>query len=621
MNIIPENWKVEDLEKYSNEISVGAYLISASGCTTPANASVFTLLKNWREPNDYLDIIYSYYLYVAKDGQSYITSNLWMKFPLPGVLQNWFTAFYNAAYLAQFMAYNATGQGTAYLLDTSDFMYYYFLTYELAEDVKACGNQMYIDLYNLLEGDVMADNNLKFPNGGYIYQSSGMIASEQYTKLWASYLEIIKLNASGSLSAETHAELFENTFAALADLTPIDVYGFISSLHFLYTQSGGNYYAFDFSTGAHNKFVYYLANYYTAKLPEASRNAFQQLLLAIESYSHACAFTENTSAITAFNKAIESLNTIYKGLNQAEQTAFDALIGDCYAKYLGIYNTLKATASPTLGEWQTKLDSLTSTLDSFYGVLSVLNNANVSTEDKMKNVILLFALYEKANVIYTELLNSENSDVINTLFTDTYKIGDNTVTIDTAFFSIRNMFIYYMVNLSLKITGENGKTYQYPVWELYCDTELPAFLATAASVMEAYTNKGMVDSEVLLAAMNGLHKLSDYDKQLFYKLGINLYYDAIQSFLYGAISAQDITEAEEKSLQSLVTSVLKAEIAALTYSFDTSNSEARENFIKQMEEAIALYSQITSTELRDDLIGEIYNYYLALYNSIKGTAQ
>lgn len=620
---IPTTWTVSDLEKYSNEITTAVYLISASGCTAPGNVHVFNILKNWRSANDYFDIIYSYYYYVAKDGQSCIAKNLWMKFPLPDILQAWYSAWYNATYQAQFMQQNSSGTGTAYLYDTSTFMYYYKLMHKLAGDIKNGSNELYKNVYELFNGDLVMSVNTKYSAVGYATLSGGMLDSENYANAWDAYLKLFELYNTGNLKLdETNAQDFDDMLDALTALTPSEVFSFICSLKYLYEQSNGQYYAFDFSKTASCHLVYYLANYYVPKLPEAAKSTFQHLLLAMESYALYCIFPEANANLTTFEGAISSINSTYSSMTKADQDAFDALVGDLYSKYLAIYNAMKATATPNIGDYQATLDEFKTTLDSFYSVMAYINDTTKTETERSNALIILFSLYEKAADLYDTMLKSENTDLVNLLYTGEYTNQETVMTYDTAMHSARNMFAYYMLSLSFQVNSTSGAV-PMPLWEFYSASALDEFLVEASYILNAYFSMGSVDSQHLYNTMEDLRNLSADDRQLLYRIGLNSYYNAVQGFLFSAVSG-NITaenEADKENLMKLVTAVLTAEINYTSYELNKDKADYVKVFKDSVESAIALYSQIGDTELRDDIIGEAYEYYLARYNEIGQTTE
>lgn len=620
---IPTTWKAEDLSKYANEITTAVYLISASGCTTPANIHVFNILKNWRPENDYFDIIYSYYYNVAKDGKTYIAKTLWMKFPLPDILQAWYNAWYNAAYQAQFMQQNATGTGTAYLYDTTTFMYYYTLMYKLANDIKTGDNELYKNIYELFNGDLVMTVNTKYSPVGYATLMGGSLDSENCADLWAKYLKLFELYNTGKLSLDgTNAADFDAVLDALTALTPSELFSFITSLKYSYEQSNGQYYAFDFSKNASCQLVYYLANYYVPKLPEAAKGTFQQLLLAMESYALYCIFPDASSALTTFEGAISSVNSTYEKLSQADKDSFGAILGDLYTKYLSIYNAMKATDAPSLGDNQAMLDEFKATVDAFYQVMAYIGDSTKTETERSNALIVLFSLYEKAASIYDTMLKTDNADLINTLFIGKYTQEDTVMTYDTAMHTMRNMFAYYMLSLSFQVNSTAGGV-SMPIWEYYSASKLDEFLTEASYVLSAYFLKGSLDSVHLYNTMENLRNLSANDRQLLYRIGLNTYYDAMQSFLYSAIVANITTEneADKDNLMKLVTAVLRAEISFTSYDLNKDKPDYVKAFTDAFAEAVALYGQIGDTELRDDIIGEAYEYYLAFYNQIASNTE
>lgn len=603
LKVVPDGWAVDDLEEYANDIDTAVHLILGSGFVGPNYNYVFEVIQNWRPQDDYFDIIYSYYCYIAQDGQDFIINDLWQNLPLPGRLQDWYMSLYYGVYEAQYMATNA--EGSSYLYDTTNFMYRYFETLKIAAEIKSGDNELYKDIYDILGGDLVMDNNLRRMVGGYITHTGGMLNSESYQKLWSNYLTLVDLNYKGELNIETHSAEFEATFNALAELTPIDVFGFISSLKFLYEQAGGEFYAFDYSENANNMFIYLLANYYMNALPEDARPAFQQLLLAIESYANYCAFGAETDALDDFKNAIESINDSYQSLE--DQDLFDSLLGECFAKYLNIYNALD-NAPQLNSSWEAKVSELESTLNSYIDVVNYIADTDIEAQYRNSAIILLFALYERAEDMYGELLASDNDDVLAILYTKEYTIGETKATLDTWFYSARTIFISYMLNSTFTETDADGNEIVNLVWDIYSASDLDAFLVEASYVLQAGFENTSLDKATVDAIIIAFRDLGDLEKNIFYMIGVQLYYNSLEAFYHSVFE-------DDEQAKLLATAILEAEYAYYLY-YAQNTDETREYFETQMTEAIDLYGSVSDFDMRDEYLSELYNYYLEKYLAI-----
>lgn len=620
---VPENWKAEDLEAFSQNITTAVHLIVESGCSGPDYNQIYSLLNSWRTKGDFFEIIYSYYYYVAENGHDFIVSNMWMKVPFPGMLQDWYTAFYNALYQAQFMSAEK-----AYLYDTSAFMYNYFEAYRLSDEIKNSNNEFYKGIYTLVNGDIMMDHNIRKAAGGYISLLRDVINSENVEALWSSYIDLLRLEASGELNIETHAHVFESILDNITKLTPSETFGFMASLHYLYSQSGGNQYSFDYHEKATSKFIYYIANYLIASLPKSAAPAVQNFMIAIESYAMHNVFGTECNALSVFKDAVKSYNTIYASLSESDAKAFDSVIGNRFNKYISIYNSLDDSYVYNPGEWETKLDELKSAISDLFKVNVYINDKNTAEDQKKQALVILISMYERAEGLYYEIMNSGNDDAVTTLITKNYPFDDVEITLESVFFSARITCLNYMLSITFNATDNNGNTVPYLMWDLYSATDVDEFLEVASYVLMARFNNSSLSLQTVKETMAKYRAMSNDDKRFFTLLGSTYYYETLNLFFinvitqeyekaYGENASADAVVASKNETIALSTALLQAEIAYTDYASAPENEELLANFIAEMEKAIEHYNKVSAPEIRDAILLEAYNYYLELYTSLK----
>ena len=608
---IPDDWQVEDLAEYEDQINTAIYLIQANGMIGPNFSYIFDVLANWRTNNDYFDIIYAYYCYVAEDGASFLFDQLWQKLPLPGRLQDWYLAFYNAVLEAQYM--EKYGNSEAYLRDTTNFMYYYFEALSISEEIKNGDNQFYKDIYEIIYGDAFMDQNVTSVAGGYVAHSGGLVVSEAYNNLWKQYLEVVRLYTDGTFDPAEDKGKVEAVFNALADLGPAEVFGFLSSLKYLYAESGGTYLVLDYADNANNTFVYILANHYMEYLPEAARPMFQQMLLAMENYALHCVGSNATKSLESFKAAMVNLGDAYSSLSDADRTAFDDLLGECYEKYLKIYQAIESPKDFVFDqETQEQIDQFREMMDGVYQLSVYISDQEKTEQERQSACTLLYALYEKADALYHTLLSSGNEDVITLLHTKKYASAGEEETLETSFLKTRNLFVWYMYfGVQYEQKDADGNLIAVlSTWAVYQPTQLSDFLLKAVDLLWAGYNgtTAELDADYVASVAAAFRQLDSETLSAFYLIGISRYFDSMQAYLHGVL-------ADDVQAQELATAILEVEFGYVVYEHYGHRESEITYFQTQFEEAKAIYEQVEDPTACDEYLKEMYDFYLALYNS------
>lgn len=606
---IPENWKVEDLAAYGDNISTAVYLIQANGLLGPSFSYVFDVLANWRTNDDYFDIIYSYYCYVAEDGQHFLFEHLWQKLPLPGMMQDWYLAFYNATVEALYMKDH--GEDDAYLRDTTNFMYYYFDALRLAEEIKSCDNQLYKDVYNIIKGDAFMDQNVTSVTGGFVAHSNGLVASEAYMRLWEQYLQLIDLHNEGKAVEEEYGRLMRGVLNTMTDLSPAEVFGFLSSLKYMYSETKGTFHALDYSDKANNTFVFLVANYFMGELPEAARPMFQQMMLAMENYGLHAAMGTECDGLEDFKANMESMAATLAGLSAEDRAVFDSLLGRCYNKYLNLYNIALAPKDFQIDDaTMEKIEQLKQTITGYFEVAEYM----VEEKDELQlqaTCLTLYALYEKANALYEELMASENLDVHALLATRIYQLGSFEDTLATSFYKARNSYVWYMFfGVRFEQKNDLGEVAaMLSTWAVYQNTMLPDFLRQAADLLYAdfSDTTDQLDWEYVKGLMDAFRQLDKKSMDAIFMLNPARYLDALQEFLENKMG---------KNYAEMITGVLMSKYGHLVCEFYQHTANEVKFFKTQFETARALYEKLEDTTLFDTYLRELYEYYEAIYNSM-----
>ena len=609
---VPTNWKLEELSNYAENIITAVYVIQMSPMIGPDYSYVFDALAKWRDNDDFFEIIYSYFCYIEPDGHEFVRTNLWQKLPLPGDMQDWYLNFYRAVVEAQYMYNN--GDGDAYLRDTSTFMYYYFEAMRLAEEIKNCDNQLYKDIYDIIDGDLYITQNIVLPTGGYVSHANGLVDSAAYVELWNQYMKVFRYYLDGSYDAAIHGADVEALFRGFTNLGATEMYQFLCSLQFNYGETVGSYHALDFSTQAGNVFVAILANYYMSQLPEGAGNIFRELLLAMENYAIYAGNNTYTKGLEAFKQGMAGIATAMAALNAEDRAAVEALVGNCYTKYQKIYN---AVINPKDFSFdlatQSKLDQFYQTLQTYYAIADYMNQ-NAGDQMEMRyTTIQLFAAYEKAKRLYTELVNLGNEDLMVLLNVKKYNTAGTEMTLDMAFCLARNNFVFYMFyGMAFDQRDENGKVVAtVPAWDFYHGTEIPGFLYEAADLLLAGFNGTVqqLDKAYVQRVAAALRALDEDNFFLLYGIGIAKYLDCMAAY-YRA----NITDEETKEL---AIAILNSEFGYVVYHALGHQDKEMTYFKTQFEDAKAKYESLKDTSIFEEYLKEIYEFYEAFYNSHK----
>ena len=607
LNQIPDEWTNETLEEKKVYIIEAFNYITSSKYVGPNFNAVYNSISSWRKNNDFFEIIYTYYIEVSGDPAAFfdsINSSNGLKLHLPGELQVWYTYLSNAAYELSTMMSNINNVNII-MYDTTKFMYYYGKVYESVEKIKASDNELQIKIYNYIGGDRMNYSILEHPESlGYLYHTYTMLESQAFAEAWEAYMELITIYYEGKLDLVEHADVFNNVLAKLAAMTPSEVYGFISSLNFLYGEEINEKAAFDHESNTVHSVLAYLMAYYDAKNFGDSR-VLMQLLYVMEQ----CANIEaKENGLDNFKTEMVNFLQMLNSLSPEKQQHFIDTTKPLYEKYLAIYNNY-GTAAPDLGESAEKFEELKSTITDFYTILDIIYAENSDNTTRQYYYGLLFALAEKANVLYTDLLMYGTDAAKAALYTVEYNFGGEDMTVDNAYFVVRREFLYNVVSYSYNY-GTEENPFKVSLWLTYCDmANLRAFMVELADVlMTSYKNE-TISAEAMQSILGAFRSLESYERNTLYLFGINIYYDTLLKYF---------TTGEGAASEALVRATLQAEIGYTDYIKDTTDTGRFDNLKTIMTAAAAEWAKVTDAEKEElnELLVQFYEYYLGLYNQI-----
>ena len=494
---------------------------------------------------------------------------------------------------------------TAYLLDTTDFMLSYFEALKIGEDIKTGSDTLSKDIYKIINGDLVFENSLRRAHCGYITLSGELLGNKSYDELWREYLALARLMENDELKFDTHGSQIEKIFELFYTLSPAELRGFLSSLNFLYDSSDENILLTDYTDRPHNRFFEIISSYYEAKLPEAAKPLFKQMIMAMESYSIACMSADNTSAAERFKNQTENVKLGYSQLTDGDKEIFLSLLDKPYEKLILAHSAFTSADSFDYGELQDEISLLESTLKNYFDVLSVITDSSVSQEQKAPLFLLLFSLYERANDTYGTIISSADSEIIAALSTERYSIYGTSLTLDAAFYISRDVFVSYQT--STLIESEELVLKQL-LWDDYSATNLNAFLKDASYILEYKHFGAQLDKAIVDSVTAAFRALPSFEQKIFYMIGCSLYYDALEAYYHEVF-------VDDESAKEFATSVFEAEYAYVNYVQNTSNIEALDNFKSKIKTAISSYLAITNRSMRNSYFSAIYEYYKEIYNN------
>lgn len=596
---IPDGWTVDSLAAYSTEIETAVSKILISNYLGISYNLFYDIISSWRTNDDYFDIVYSYYYYVKDNGQNEILSNLWNKLPAPGIMNDWYVAYIHALTEAN----NLNGDvSQIYLYDASGLMYYYSEAIHLAAEVKTSGNQLYLDLFKLLEADTALDIHVRRAPHGFIFQMGEALGLESVEAVWGVYIELLDvfLNEAPDTYVSEHSAKFEAVFAALEELTPAELYSFLSTVNFLYDNSRGDTLVLDCSVRPYNALANLLVTYYREVLPsDALDGMFLDLLLAME---NAALYGVKASAAEDLGTALTRLETAYGKLPAAEKAEFDSRFGSCLVKYKSLHAVMTAESVSIPSGWEARFNELVSLLDSMDAVYAFITSSDKTDMERSRVTPLFFAIYERAYRVYGEIAYSGNEAAVAALTAKSYTADKVEYTLAKRFFGARGMFISLMISSGL----DDGSGNSQMTWDMYRNADVSEYLADIAYLLLAeFEGKTYTESD-MTALMAGFRQLSGNQQLGFYRLSVNLmYYDALERACVAALG-EDAREA--------ISLLLGAEIDYIVYTHGE-NTDSQAAFNEKMATLTEQYGDTVSSEAFRKLLGETYDYYLAAYNA------
>jgi len=598
LTVIPKDWTVQTLEENQMAVANAVSKIIIGSYPNSNYNVLYRCVSSWRENDDYFDILYSFYMYIKVDGMAELQNGMWQTLPLPGPLNDWYLNFMNAVQMEQFMMQYETSN--AYLYDTAGFMYYYAQTLECAKAILEGENQLHINIYNLLDVDGLNEANLRCGPRGYLYHMGEGLDSQNVQEAWEKLLVLIDiyLKKQGATYAEYEAE-FRAVFDDMVDMSPTELYAFVSSVNFLYDSSRGTVLVLECENRTYSTMMTLVASFYASMTPEEVFSCFQTLILAMENYSLRGI---KDTAVADFSALMETLTAKYQALSQENKAIFDKYLGQGYTKYLTIYSRISAGKPVDLGQQEAILEQLMATLQKFDELMSYALGSDITPEEKNRTIPVAMALYEKACALHSQMM-AMGGDVACELVTREYVIQEITLTPDFYFSAVRNLFTSFMVSAGITINEEAS----YMLWDLYSESAIRPLMQRIADLLLAEYNGQVYQGTDVGNLMMAFRVLSAADKNTFFTLGINqVYYPALERYFCNG----------HPELKSFIPALLQAEIAYAVY-MHTPEDENLTAFLDAFAQVLSFYEQLENKEQLPVEVLQMYALYEQAYQDLK----
>ena len=180
------------------------------------------------------------------------------------------------------------------------------------------------------------------------------------------------------------------------------------------------------------------------------------------------------------------------------------------------------------------------------------------------------------------------------------------MTLDAFVTEVKVEFYANILNYNLNF-GTDANPINVSLWLTYASLDLREFMIQIADVLMAAYNGETISAADMQAMLEAYRDLGAADKNIFSRFGVNIYYDTVSAYF-----------ASENA--NVVKAILQAEIGYVTYFMDTTDSGRQDFFDSQMKAAASALTTagVTVSDL-DQLLQDMYNHYLELYEEFKTT--
>lgn len=608
--VVPNDWTVESLADYGDAVdSAVMHLANFPGGN---GGTICKFVSAWREKNDYLDIIYTYYYHYLR---SMMMEETWGRIPLPAALEEIYVYLYYAASFDQTLK----NQGNQALWQDTSYMHLYrYKAIELSEKLLNGDNQLYIDLYNFIDFERLIRETTEYSSTGVVNLLSAGYGDEELTALMDTYIALLAkaMDNGGTLNFEENKDQFQAILDGFAAMTPSKQNCFLSALFYNYgIEKVRDSMVMTFPTENENRLlVFLLEGYLSHNLSEEMMPVVQDLFLAMEHYLNKDRYDE---AMNNFVAKMDAVRAAYEGFSTSDKALFNQYLGNVYTKYTLLYDLHKNgfTVDETL--YVNQFSALVQAIREYQTLRDVMVDPETSlVREGMLGMVI--SAYTRVEEMVQQILAIDNEQVPVIYSTLKMAIYDNAseMNLEYAYMNTRYNFLVMMHGISYTSTTEDGVESKVFAWELYQDTNVEAVMNNAYYVMMNHYYGNEMDGETVLAIMRQFRQFMNEDIDSVYMFrvlgGNEKYYAGLQAFFDSALSNTNRTVAAK---------LLEVEKALCQFAFTGGkNEEDKAAFMTAMEELIALRETVTDTANFDTYLAEMYNYYLETYNRMKAEA-
>lgn len=639
LSTIPDDWTVDTLKAMDNDTNMNnwaeprLYRARVDIATAPyynsGQSYIYRLLSQWREKDDFFEIMYSYFLYCDyyEETEEAIQGVVSMldTIPWPKTINTWYTYWYTVMnYSSSIEEAYKEDRSKLFLTDLTAYNFYFATMIEMANEINEnkTSDPLTAELYLLIAGD---SRIRQARNKGYgLLKLRGFLTDENtgFSEAWSTYLELIKLYANGKLVNEDgkiitagYEVQYEAVMNKLCQLSPLELHEFLGSVNFDYSKTNSEVHTLTIHTqevDGKTQSVYLstlatLMNaYYMSIFDDAEFEIFEKLLIAMESYAR---IHKVESAKTTFMTNMAQVINAYTALD--DTTLFDSKMGSGYEKYVKLYNAVLAETNITVSEEALNhINKLLAAAVKFENIRDyiITEAAKPEEERNIRNeaYMVLFALYENTRYAYLSLADmaKTNENLRLALYQNTYEYDGAQLTIEQIFSKVGNHFWNYVITVPDLSVVEGETKYSYPFYDIYIGSNLTEFLINAADMLYAQFNESDLSGFSETAFKNVFASYVKLDKAVitfleFFKT-TDLYFAFVESYI-----DEFVTDEATLALTAKLVEVAKAYAKYVIVSTeDNANS-----FKTLVNEAKALKDLITSDEDYEKYIKAIYEYY------------
>ena len=610
---IPAEWTKESLENYAGEIATAVRHMDAPNFGRVVNyVFLCDMVSSWRENDDYLEIIYTYYM-TYKDADSF-AADLWQRqVPLPGNIQTLYSMI--ASGLAMIKEY--TG-GAVIWKDTTSFLLLYDQAIELSNKIAAGEDGLEKQIFYFVNFPLIISENL---SGAYRTFCNSLYGDPEFGNMYGVYLTIIRQIAQDGeeYDIEKYLKERQDLIEIFTSLSPAKQKAFLGCINYLYhAEPVYDYMLMDISDGGSRTVMMQLIAEYLLNQGlslDFIKTTVNDFFLAIEYYINTDRYE---GALKGFMEKMDAVMKAYNGntMTEEEKKLFEKLLGNAYNRYVSIYEFEKRKAaeeSIVLGDAAALLDELKATYAQIQGVLDLLANKEADRQDKDRAMVLLFAAYEKCARLAAEIVDTTDYNVLGTFYNTVYQITENVKgTMDDALVYYRGYYISYLLSASYGTMDQNGNVTLQPTWNLYASSEnIGNFMAAVSDMLNAIINGGDVTDAMIAKAKEAMQVLTENELALFRVLAGAENYVAFMSHVLSDDMDPMLTKLD---------AIVKAHLA-YAFAEEADQKATGDAFKAAMQDAAATVESLEENEEFQTYLEPMYDQFLTIVNAMNQPEQ